>query len=221
MGYTVNDGLTKPPFKLEHGWVITSHCFTAMYLLFHTRYPKLRKLVKDAFRRCWYCYVHTGGIWRYTEQPRDNQGATAFHNLTTNSCRETTAFSDFPCPHHFPQYMSHRDFLKYLRSYANHFRLLEHIRFKTRILRVWPTENFIETGRWNVAFKCHIDGEAQTLHEVFDSVFVCSGLYKVPVFPDIPGRDNFRGEVIHMWHYRHPRIFNKKRVLVVGEFCVR
>ena len=82
-------------------------------------------------------------------------------------------------------------------------------------MRVWPTEDFDKTGRWNVLIK-HLNSSDEDMCEVFDSVFVCSGMNKEPAFPDIPGRESYRGDVIHMWGYRHPRIFDGKRVLIVG-----
>ena len=216
----LNGGSTKPPFKLEHAWMGDYiPLFYGDVLTFPRHKLRANKVSKRGLWTLlvllcsyrWYMAVHRAT----TGQPGCCCLSQPDHELLSRNHRllRLPLSTPLPAVHVTPRLLEIPSIIRQP--------LLEHIRFKTQILTVWPTENFIETGRWNVAFKCHIDGEAQTLHEVFDSVFVCSGLYKVPVFPDIPGRDSFRGEVIHMWHYRHSRIFNKKRVLVVGEFSVR
>ena len=155
-----------------------------------------------------------GGIWNYSPERRPYQGPSAFQNLVTNTARETTTFSDFPIPGHFPQFMSHKDLLQYIKSYAKHFNLLPHIRFSTRVVRVWQREDFSETGQWNVVIKSLKTEQEE--HFIFDSVFVCSGMLVDPVYPDLPGREKFRGELMHMLDYRRPEVFQDKKVLVIG-----
>ena len=40
-----NSGLTKPSLKIGHGWVISSHCFTWMWLLIHAQIAMLVYLI--------------------------------------------------------------------------------------------------------------------------------------------------------------------------------
>lgn len=40
--------------------------------------------------------------------------------------------------------------------------------------------------------------------------------YEVPLYPKIPGLDDFEGEVIHSHCYRHPEQFTGKRVVCLG-----
>ena len=60
--------LTKPPLKLEHGWVITSHCFTWMWLLIHncTYYGPYPLLWFGTGQFC--LYLQTSSIRRITSQ---------------------------------------------------------------------------------------------------------------------------------------------------------
>ena len=40
--------------------------------------------------------------------------------------------------------------------------------------------------------------------------------YETPLYPKIPGQDEFEGEVIHSHNYRHPEDFAGKRVVCLG-----
>lgn len=85
-----------------------------------------------------------GGVWRF--RPDSNPGQPSVMRSTViNSSKELTAFSDFPPPAHFPNYMPHAVLLEYLQLYANHFRLLHRIRFRHQVLRIDPEHE--ETGR--------------------------------------------------------------------------
>jgi cation diffusion facilitator CzcD-associated flavoprotein CzcO len=48
------------------------------------------------------------------------------------------------------------------------------------------------------------------------AVVMATGIMSNPVAPELPGRDEFRGEVIHSVAYRRPGGYLGKRVLVVG-----
>jgi len=48
---------------------------------------------------------------------------------------------------------------------------------------------------------------------------VATGYERVPLIPDWPGRERFRGELLHAAEYRNPERFAGKSVLVVGPGC--
>jgi cation diffusion facilitator CzcD-associated flavoprotein CzcO len=48
------------------------------------------------------------------------------------------------------------------------------------------------------------------------TVVVATGYQRVPVLPDWPGTEDFRGELLHSSGYRSPAPYRGKRVLVVG-----
>ena len=132
--------------------------------------------------------------------------------MVTNTSRDTTCFTDFPVPKDFPQFIPHREFLKYLKAYADHFNLWPHIRFNSRVVRVAPADDYQRTGEWLVTVEC--EGRRET--QLFQSVLVCNGMLVDPVYPDLPGE--FHGEMVHMADYRSPEVFTGKRVLVIGKF---
>lgn len=53
-----------------------------------------------------------------------------YRSVITNTSKEMSCFSDFPCPEDFPSYLPHGLLLEYFRMYSRHFDLLRHIRFR-------------------------------------------------------------------------------------------
>ncbi|KAK8071466.1 hypothetical protein PG997_011669 [Apiospora hydei] len=89
------------------------------------------------------------------------------------------------------------------------FVLLEHVRFGTTVRKV--LRNSADDG-WDV----HVtdaDGD-RTLP--FHKVVFGSGNETIPSWPRLPGRDKFKGVLIHGQAYKSPEQFIGKRVLVVG-----
>ncbi|EQL02969.1 Flavin monooxygenase-like protein [Ophiocordyceps sinensis CO18] len=147
-----------------------------------------------------------GGIWSYSS---DTSYTSVIHDTVANVSKFVSAFSDFPIPKEYPPYMTGHQVAEYLQSYAKHFQLEQQVRFKTTVRRVLRDE--LDRG-WNV----HVtgpDGDA-VLH--FDKVVLGSGSDSVAAWPPMPGREVFRGAVIHGQSYRRPEQFEGKRVLVVG-----
>ncbi|XP_030352257.1 dimethylaniline monooxygenase [N-oxide-forming] 4-like isoform X3 [Strigops habroptila] len=70
-----------------------------------------------------------GGLWRYTNS-MDSGRVSVYRSVITNTSKEMSCFSDFPCPEDFPNYLPHSLLMEYFRMYARHFDLLRHIQFK-------------------------------------------------------------------------------------------
>ncbi|NXW63819.1 FMO1 monooxygenase, partial [Eurystomus gularis] len=154
-----------------------------------------------------------GGLWRYTEHIEAGR-PSLYPSVISNTSKEMSAFSDFPYPEDFPVFLPNAQFLDYLRRYAEHFGLREHIKFGTTVVSIRKHLNFATTGQWDVVTEA--DGK-QTLH-VFDAVMVCSGNFSEPFLPlhCFPGIENFQGQYFHSRQYKRPDVFQGKRVLVVG-----
>ncbi|MBA3947869.1 MAG: NAD(P)-binding domain-containing protein [Herpetosiphonaceae bacterium] len=148
-----------------------------------------------------------GGVWRYDEALPDG-GGPAYRGLHTNTSKQTTAFSDFPFPAHLPDFPPRSEMLRYLDDYADHFHVREHIRFATELVKVTPAG----AGRWLVASRSP-DGNNV---ESFDAVFVCSGVFRDPILPSLPGAETFTGTILHSRAYTVPAPFANQTVLVVG-----
>ncbi|KAI7799413.1 flavin-containing monooxygenase 5-like [Triplophysa rosa] len=155
-----------------------------------------------------------GGLWRFKENP-DPAQASIYQSLIINTSKEMMCYSDFPIPAHFPNYMHHSFIMDYFRVYAEHFQLMRHIRFQTKVLHVTPRPDFPHSGQWDVEIESK-DGKREK--EVFDAVMVCTGHHCHPHLPlqDFPGIDTFKGKFFHSREYKTPEEWRGKRVVVIG-----
>lgn len=65
---------------------------------------------------------------------------------TLNTSNEVTAFSDFPAPDDFPNYMRNDQFFEYLRLYALHHDLYKHMCLRRIVLQVKRASDYCESG---------------------------------------------------------------------------
>uniref|UniRef100_A0A674K3X9 Dimethylaniline monooxygenase [N-oxide-forming] n=1 Tax=Terrapene triunguis TaxID=2587831 RepID=A0A674K3X9_9SAUR len=154
-----------------------------------------------------------GGLWRFTEHVEDGR-PSLYKSVVSNTCKEMSAFTDFPYPEDFPVFLSNSQVLEYLRMYAKHFGLLKHIQFKTTVISVRKCPDFSATGQWAIVTESNGKQESS----VFDAVMVCIGYLSDPSLPleSFPGIETFQGEYFHSRYYKHPDVFEGKKVLVIG-----
>ncbi|XP_066548230.1 flavin-containing monooxygenase 5 [Amia ocellicauda] len=155
-----------------------------------------------------------GGLWRFKEVSEQDR-ASIYRSLTVNISKEMMCYSDFPIPAEFPNYMHHSRILEYLRMYAQHFKLLPHIRFQTSVRSVRERRDFSRTGQWDVVT---VDKNGQQETHLFDAVMVCTGHYTYPNLPlkEFPGIETFEGKYFHSWEYKEPDELKGKRIVVIG-----
>uniref|UniRef100_A0A8C3QNG4 Flavin-containing monooxygenase n=1 Tax=Cyanoderma ruficeps TaxID=181631 RepID=A0A8C3QNG4_9PASS len=159
-----------------------------------------------------------GGLWRYTEHIEAGR-PSLYPSVISNTSKEMSAFSDFPFPEHFPVFLPNALFLDYLRRYAEHFNLREHIRFGTTVVSIRKLPDSAITEQWSVVTET---GGKQTSH-ICDAVMVCSGNFSEPSLPlqSFPGIERFRGQYFHSQQYKHPDVFQGKRVLVASRVAAK
>ena len=63
-----------------------------------------------------------------------------------------TAFSDFPPPPEFANFMHNTKLHEYFCQYADHFNLKKYIKFNHFVRNVERAEDFDKTGRWKITF---------------------------------------------------------------------
>ena len=141
-----------------------------------------------------------GGMWRFDN---DNGVSSAYRSLHIDTSRKSLQYPDFPIPEDMPDFLSHAQVLGYLEAYAGHFKLREHIQFRTEVTQIAPAEG----GGWHVTLK---DGEARP----YRAVIVANGHLWAPRMASFPG--TFDGEQVHSHHYRMATPFEDKNVLVIG-----
>lgn len=69
-----------------------------------------------------------------------------------NTSKEMTAYSDFPPPPEFANFMHNRKMLEYLELYAKKYNLYDYIRFKHRVENVERAPSYKQTGKWLVSY---------------------------------------------------------------------
>lgn len=157
-----------------------------------------------------------GGLWWYRED-RDGQGCV-FKSTVINTSKEHMAYSDFPAPKDFPNFMHNRYLLKYFNQYADNFGLKKYIRFRTLVNYVTPADDYDTTGKWRLDLNSRgtDDDELGEWWEHFDAVLVCSGHHVEPNVPDFEGMKDFKGKVVHTHDYKNTKGYEDSRTVVVG-----
>ena len=143
-----------------------------------------------------------GGMWRYGN---DNGLSCAYRSLHIDTSRNNLGYSDFPIAANKPDFLSHRDLLAYLESYADRFDARSRIRFNCEVISISK-----DRLGWRVVTRQN--GQQDTRH--YGSVIVANGHLWDPRWPSFPGQ--FSGTAIHSSQYRTAQPFDDKKVLVVG-----
>ena len=126
--------------------------------------------------------------------------ANLYDGLVLHTGKHLSALPGMPFPASTPLFPTRRDFLAYLQTYADTFKLP--VRTGADVAAVER-----DGDAWMVRTTEGVEMRAR-------AVVVATGIVANPQVPAIPGRDRFRGRVMHSVEYRRPDGFH--RVLVVG-----
>lgn len=147
-------------------------------------------------------------------EKNDDVGGTWLEN-TYPGCRvdnpnHNYSYS-FAQRHDWPYFYSTQDvLLGYLRECAASFGVRDAIRFRREVRSAaWSDAE----QRWSVQV-AGPDGREETL--VADAVISAVGQLNRPLYPDIPGRDSFRGPAFHSARWDHGVDLRGRRVAVIG-----
>ncbi|VDM40357.1 unnamed protein product [Toxocara canis] len=153
-----------------------------------------------------------GGLWRY--KPQETDEPSVMKSTVINTSKEMTAYSEFPPPKTFANFMHNTRMLKYLQLYAEHFDLLKYIKFDTKVTYIERAKSYDETGKWIVRY---VDESGANNAEEFDSVLLCTGHHTQPYWPQPwKGQELFKGRIIHSHSYKDHQGYEDKVVVVVG-----
>ncbi|CAA6663270.1 unnamed protein product [Spirodela intermedia] len=162
-----------------------------------------------------------GGLWGRT-----------FESTKLQSLRDAYHYSDFPWPDEVTETNpSHGQVFNYLRAYAEHFDLLRHIKFNSKVLGIdylWAGTGEAfgrgSAGKWEISVLHAADGDSK-IYEV-DFLILCIGRYSdvpnIPTFPQKRGPEIFEGKVLHSMDYANmgdadaAELVRGKRVTIVG-----
>ncbi|WPO70454.1 NAD(P)/FAD-dependent oxidoreductase [Streptomyces sp. KN37] len=150
-------------------------------------------------------YQQVGGIW-------SSEGC--YDGLANQSALRIFEFADLP---NRLRFASAVDTQRYLEKYAETFGVLDRVRPGTEVIAIRPVEGPGRAGvsGWSVDSRPTGDKAADVHRETFDYVVVASGAHHHARLPELPGRESFRGTVLHSNEVR-AGTFTDRRVVVVG-----
>jgi indole-3-pyruvate monooxygenase len=138
-----------------------------------------------------------------------------FWTRTYDRIRLHSAFHDLPddggARRDYGIFLSRDELLEYFRRYAERHGLAPHLRFGARVSRVARLDPAASGGaEWELETSA---GALRTRH-----LAVATAMNRVPKWPapEIPGRERFRGRVLHSAEYRNAKPWAGREVLVVG-----
>ncbi|PHH71166.1 hypothetical protein CDD82_6709 [Ophiocordyceps australis] len=149
---------------------------------------------------------NVGGLWSYASEP---SWTSVTRETVCNISKFVSGFSDFPLPKDCPCYLSAAQVAEYFQTYASHFGLDKHICFGTTVIK-------ITSSKAGPAWHVHVSGPKGLQVRHFDKVVICTGCENLGLWPQMPGRQVYTGEILHGQQYRSPERFSNKRVMVVG-----
>lgn len=153
-------------------------------------------------------------------------------STVVNTSKEMMAFSDYPPPEHYPNFMHHSLVMEYIRNYSKHYGLDQYVQLNTEVKTVSLNGYFYKltdlkvqrnsTSGWSVELK---DGKV----ELFDKVMLCTGHHSIPKYPNYAGwccfylnnfifldMKHFKGRIIHAKEYTDFKGFEDKNIFLVG-----
>ncbi len=142
-----------------------------------------------------------GGTWYWNRYPGarfDSESYTYAYLFSKE------LFEEWEWREHFAQ---QPEIERYLNHVADRFDLRRHIRFGARVSSAVYDEH---EGKWTVSL-----GDASVFRTRF--LVAATGILSVPYYPEVPGREGFRGESHHTGRWPStPVDFAGKRVAVIG-----
>ena len=136
-----------------------------------------------------------GGTWHIHTYP----------GLACDVWAHSYTFSYRPNPDWTHSFVEQPEIEAYLQQCAKEFGLEPHVRLNTRIAKM----AYREDGTWQLESTAGERFEA-------DVVINAMGNQHTPLYPDVPGRDDFRGESFHGTRWNHDVPLEGRRIAIVG-----
>ncbi|MFF4032093.1 flavin-containing monooxygenase [Streptomyces sviceus] len=136
---------------------------------------------------------HVGASWR-----------RHYDRLHLHTTRRLSALPGLPMPRRFGRWVARDDVVRYLEKYAE-FHELETVT-GVEVSRVERTDD-------GTGWLLHATGGRELTGA---AVVVATGWNHTPLLPDWPGREEYKGELLHAGEYRDPAPYAGRDVLVVG-----
>ena len=106
-----------------------------------------------------------------------------------NTSKEMMAYSDFPPPADWANFMHHTKVNEYLHMYADAFNLKQYIQFNTTVKKVRQVFSIIiyskqiekDGDRWKISLSTGNE-------EMFDKLMLCTGHHAIPQQPTLKSK---------------------------------
>uniref|UniRef100_A0A1I8BMZ5 Flavin-containing monooxygenase n=1 Tax=Meloidogyne hapla TaxID=6305 RepID=A0A1I8BMZ5_MELHA len=154
-----------------------------------------------------------GGLWRYNPNQFENDLASVMKFTVIDTSKEMNAYSDFPPPDHFANYMHNTKMIEYLELYTKHWNLDKYIRYRNTVTSVIRADDYEESGSWTVYW---VDENGHNKQEKFDCVLLAQGHHAKPKIISFQGQELFQGNIIHSHEYKDSKNFEDMVNVVVG-----
>jgi cation diffusion facilitator CzcD-associated flavoprotein CzcO len=145
-----------------------------------------------------------GGTWDLFRYPGIRSDSDMFTlGYSFKPWKEQKAIADGP------------SILRYIRETASENGIDRHIRFGRRVRRAsWSSRD----SRWTVEVERTGEGAPRVETLTCGFLYTCTGYYRYDAgyTPELPGRERFRGRVVHPQHWTDDVAYEGKRVVVIG-----
>lgn len=137
-----------------------------------------------------------------------DQWRNRYHSLALHNQLGKNHFPYIPFPPSWPKYLSKDMVGNFIEFYA-----------WAMEVNVWTSSSFVSgsfdetTGRWNAVVRRE-DGSERVLHP--DHLVFANGFLGGKKRPNVPGLDDFAGEILHTEDYKRGEAWKGKKAIVLG-----
>ncbi len=146
-----------------------------------------------------------GGLWALNNSAEKKNGA--YQNTKFQSSRFTSVFSDFYPEKIKSNFYTVNEVMEYLNLYSKEYNLNSHITLNSKVISVEE-----KNRKWEVV----VSHNGQEIKKIYDGVAMCQGSFTDPYVPEKQGLNEFKGKIMHSGEYYNNKLFENKRVLVIG-----
>lgn len=143
-----------------------------------------------------------------------------YERLHLHTAKSYSHLPHYDLPEEFARYPARQQVVRYLNDYAKHFQLEPKFYQKVTAITPLSPQSFNDITLTNQPVRWQVTSEDTQTGKI--SVFTCqnvvvaTGFNHLPKMPQWQGMDSFNGEIIHSHAYKNGKVFEGKRVLVVG-----
>ncbi|MDG2448060.1 MAG: NAD(P)/FAD-dependent oxidoreductase [Saprospiraceae bacterium] len=149
-------------------------------------------------------FSSTGIDYEILEQ--SDKVAVAWHNhydrLHLHTVKQLSALPHMDFPDDYPVYVPRAKLVEYFQNYIQTFSISPHFNTEVKSLKK-------KTDNWLVKTNTGKDIIAK-------NVIIATGVNRNMNIPDWPGKDQYKGSIIHSRNYKNPLPYKNQKVLVIG-----